>query len=76
MTYPERSLCLVAVCIGAERKKLGARSSWRYRRPRARTSGAGRGLAEDLLLETAYQTAGTDAEEAIVKPFLAEDRVY
>lgn len=45
-------------------------------RERSASGGAGRGLVEDLLLETAYQTAGTDAEEAIVKPFLAEDRFY
>ena len=76
MSYPERSLCLGAGCIGAERWTLGARSSWRYRRPRARASGTGQRLAEDLLLETAYEAAGTDTEEAIVEPFLAEDRFY
>ncbi len=30
-------------------------------------------LAEDLLLEATDQTAGTDAEEAVVQPFLSEE---
>ena len=32
-------------------------------------------LAEDLLLEATDQTAGTDTEEAVVQPFLSENRL-